>query len=423
MSFTCAQCRANLDDDLVVPGADIWSGVPVHLHTAGPRHGDLEVHPVYPGRDSLYTQYGPITATFSPSATFESDPVGATDVTLWADVSKYQLPVNNSYAHPFLSYKASQSTTEIDQNCHPNTVWGDHNSGPGLRMVGHQGYLVWYPGNEAAQARLFSTAVLAGPYFAWMLDVESWSGSITGDHSVQLVQLAEAMADLFGAQRGEVYGNQGDLDTIFPTRPHWLKVHKARYSATPPSQPFDSWQYSDGGPDPVPAGYPRSSAPFGPCDHNVYRSSVAAFQIAYALTPPAPPPPDPPDPPEEDMPALVYVDVTGSNKGEQVALMGGPGIFEIVDPAIVAALQAEKTIPGPPGNGTFIPQATYLKWTADAAARLTAPDNSGIETQLAALLQAVQAIPAGEVSGSVPTAVENAEATVDLLAQRTAPPA
>ena len=69
------------------------------------------------------------------------------------------------------------------------------------------------------------------------------------------------------------YGNQSDLDSLWPTRPSWLKfvvagytsegnINFAKYNAI-------AWQYTNGSENHT--SYPSSSSPFGNCDHNSLR--------------------------------------------------------------------------------------------------------------------------------------------------------
>ena len=107
-----------------------------------------------------------------------------------------------------------------------------------------------------------------------MLDVESWGGQISGNQSGGINAAFDAVADWLGDRRRVVgYGNQGDLDSLWPSKPADARLVVAKYSTTRPDYPGQvAHQYTDG------SGFgtgPQSSPPFGNCDHN----------YAYGLTP------------------------------------------------------------------------------------------------------------------------------------------
>jgi hypothetical protein len=104
-----------------------------------------------------------------------------------------------------------------------------------------------------------------------MIDVESWGGAITGDRSAEINALADKLATRQGArERVWGYANRNDYATIWPHRPAWLGLVVASYGGSKPASPgpgpLIGWQYTNGQWD-VP-GLPKSSKPFGACDHN-----------------------------------------------------------------------------------------------------------------------------------------------------------
>ena len=206
------------------------------------------------------------------------------NVVYWPDVSNYQVQVNDQFTRPFLMFKISEGTTYVDPKAAANGAWSLANSGPGKKMVGYGGYHVWWPGNEQAQANLFFANAKLSSYFVAMIDVESWGGKIKGDNSASITALANLFAAKLGQRRVKVYGNQGDLTALYPKRPAWLGVVKAAYSSKAPAEPWVGWQYTDGSTTwPVPNGWPRSSAPFGNCDHNAYYGTNQQFAAEYGL--------------------------------------------------------------------------------------------------------------------------------------------
>lgn len=316
MTYHCRQCTADLLDESVVEGADIWAGVPVHLHDSGPRHDQVEVHPVHDGVEfgALYVHpterpgYAPpvpgnLFNSGTHRATLAPDPAGwliGTDVSQWQAAIYSQL-----YGRRWGAYRLSLSTTLIDTHGKANAT----GCSKAPQLIFHMGYHVWYPGNLAAQIARFLAAGVFTANATAMLDVESWSGAVSGDHSAELNQAATMLADHLGASRVKRYGNAGDLASIWPHPPAWLGNGVARYDDDPPTLVHDWWQYTDGSPTyPTPAGFPTTSVPFGPCDHNAIRGTAAQVASIFGVTKPAPPtPPKPvPTPSTEDDPMQFF---------------------------------------------------------------------------------------------------------------------
>lgn len=272
--------------------------MPVHLVDTGPRHEDVAVHPVHEG-ERYFAPY--VHPTERPGFVFPEvmlsepwrdasiglnlaadDPAGTL---IWSDCSVYQSsPYNAAYGRRFASYRVSLSTTTIDAKVAASTAWCSANAGPGKQMFGHMGYLVWYPGNEAAQVALFLAHADVDASFVAMIDVESWSGAIKGDHSASIMIVANLLAAKLGQARVKLYANAGDKAAIAPNVAAWLGDGIARYSSSPPTIPHQFWQYTDGSTTyPVPSGWPRTSAPFGACDHNAFQGTAAQFIAAFGL--------------------------------------------------------------------------------------------------------------------------------------------
>lgn len=182
--------------------------------------------------------------------------------TIGCDVSYFQDAVDDTYSRRWLIFRCCDGDFH-DPNCGVNSAWAEKALAEG-RIDGWTAYCVYRPGKNAAVFGHMA-ALPAGGYR--MIDAESWAGAIVGDHSVEINQLAHSLL-----QRNPLhvwgYGNKGDLASIWPSR-GTLPVVVADYSAVKPSLPnMVGWQYYGGTPNPVPAGYPTSSAPFGNCDHN-----------------------------------------------------------------------------------------------------------------------------------------------------------
>lgn len=184
------------------------------------------------------------------------------------DVSYYQVPVNNLYMREWLIFRCCDAGFH-DPNCDANKAWASAAVASG-RIRGWTAYGVFRPGQNAAM--LEHAAMLpAGGHV--MVDVESWGGKISGDHSAEINSLVASLRKLFpgqllpGVDRVWAYGNRADLASIYPNRGN-TQVVVASYGGSKPAVPnLIGWQYTDG--TYMVPGLPSVSAPFGACDHNV----------------------------------------------------------------------------------------------------------------------------------------------------------
>jgi hypothetical protein len=216
--------------------------------------------------------------------------------TIWADVSKWQdATADNTYPHRWISFRACDGTY-IDPKFVQNHQWA-HAAAKAGKLTGYTVYCVYRPGVDVL-------AVLQGlmpkpdKYLTVMVDVESWDGQITGDHSADIAALCQSVADWLGSRdRVLAYGNQNDLANLFPHRPSWLRLVVASYGSQRPTVPgLVAWQYTDGsGRWPMPAGLPDSSPPFGKCDHNIApdytpKELASLFGVGKVIPAPVPTP-------------------------------------------------------------------------------------------------------------------------------------
>jgi hypothetical protein len=202
--------------------------------------------------------------------------------TLACDVSYYQAAADDSYPHPWLIFRVCDGTFR-DPKFALNRVWAEKACRSG-KLVGYTVYCVYRPGVDVFSV-VQSMVGKPSKHVTVMVDVESWSGQIRGDHSSDITALVNKLAKWLGtAQRVLAYGNQGDLASIYPHRPDWLRLVVAAYSSVKPDvHNMIGWQYSDGTDRwPLPAGLPRSSKPFGNCDHNIFPGLTPA-QLAAEL--------------------------------------------------------------------------------------------------------------------------------------------
>jgi hypothetical protein len=203
--------------------------------------------------------------------------------TIFTDTSYYQTVVTNSYPHPFISFRIADGTF-VDPVFKSNYAWSK--AQPASKLLGILGYYVFRPGlSVASQYQLIVNTVGApDKRLAIMIDIESWGGQIGGNHSAEINDLATRLGRWLGSNsRVTVYGNQNDLRNIYPNRNNAFRLVVASYGSVMPQVPNQiAWQYSDGKDRwPVPAGFPRATAPFGSCDHNY--SPLAPDALAKSL--------------------------------------------------------------------------------------------------------------------------------------------
>jgi hypothetical protein len=204
--------------------------------------------------------------------------------TLFADVSEYQVPVNDSYPYQVLSIRVSDGTYR-DHNFAANYAWmrGALDSG---RMTFGIVYTYVRP-NWSDTADTVRSMIDAGgglhPRVALMLDVES-GGNPAGDGSSWINSLYWNLADYAGsAARIIGYANSFDFYNMWRVRPDGLRVIAAGYGSNPNLPGQVAHQYTDG------TGYspnlPQGAPPFGNCDMNSADGlTPQAFAAACGIT-------------------------------------------------------------------------------------------------------------------------------------------
>ncbi len=196
--------------------------------------------------------------------------------TVYADISEFQILVNDTYPHSFLAFRSNDADHK-DLHFDANLHWAEH-AVKTRRLAGFIVYFVWRPGVQDGYPTLRAQLGNAHrPRMAIMIDVESWGGQIRGDHSAALNtvrhQIVSWLNHLRPAwQRGPLlaawyrrqdrrrvigYGNAGDLHEIWPTRPG-VQIVLADYTRNPAAPVHLVHQYTDDG----------ACRPFGHCDLN-----------------------------------------------------------------------------------------------------------------------------------------------------------
>lgn len=181
---------------------------------------------------------------------------------LWSDVSEHQVPVDDSYPFEALAIRSNDGTYK-DKDFPTNYAWATTALDSG-RLCALIIYMVYRPN---WQQTLDATKAIVGtphPQTAFMIDVESWDGQITGDNSDGINRLYWGLADWLGDPARVIgYGNTGDLNTLWPTKPDGLRLIVAGYGTNPNYPGKLGHQFTDGQ-----VGGPLLVPPFGAADVN-----------------------------------------------------------------------------------------------------------------------------------------------------------
>ncbi|WP_225727297.1 MULTISPECIES: hypothetical protein [unclassified Nocardia] len=187
--------------------------------------------------------------------------------TLFADVSYFQAPVDDSYPYRILSFRSNDGTFQ-DPNFAANYAWATGAADSG-RLACFIVYLYWRP-NWLDTARTHQDMVLAAagphPRMITMIDVES-GGNPGGDQSDGINRGYWHLADWLGDRRRVIgYANQGDLFGMWGDRPEGVRLIGAGYGRDPRLPGQIAHQYTDG--SGYGGGLPEGCPPFGNCDMN-----------------------------------------------------------------------------------------------------------------------------------------------------------
>ncbi|GAC70716.1 hypothetical protein [Gordonia soli] len=200
--------------------------------------------------------------------------------TFYADVSEWQRGVDDSYPYRMLCIRSNDGTYR-DQKWANNYAWCRRAADAGKLDC----FLVYMVYRQNWQQTLDTFTAQVGtphPKLIAMVDVESWGGQIGGNQSAGINNLIDGLARFLGDRRRVVaYGNQGDLNSLWPHKPRDTRLVVAGYSRTKPNYPNQiAWQYTDG------QGYgpgPQGCAPFGNCDMNLTDLSPTDFAAACGV--------------------------------------------------------------------------------------------------------------------------------------------
>ncbi|MCC9182554.1 peptidoglycan DD-metalloendopeptidase family protein [Mycolicibacterium mageritense] len=270
------------------------------------------------------------------------EPTPVTD-TLYADVSEWQVPVDDRYPHPVLCIRSNDGTYR-DKKWATNYPWCKRAVDDG-RLEFFIVYFVWRPNWLDAVNTLKAQIGEPHPRMAVMIDVESWGGQITGNRSDGINRAYWAIADWLGDRRRVIgYGNTGDLNALWPTKPDGIRLVVAGYGRLPTYPGMVAHQYTDG--QGYGGGLPEGSPPFGNCDMNSANGlTPAAFAAACGIGPrntgPSNPPTTTPGGTIMGDPQAIADEIMGvndpANHHDVVIGEGGP------NPSTVRTLQAKAT--------------------------------------------------------------------------------
>ncbi|WP_237075618.1 glycoside hydrolase family 25 domain-containing protein [Mycobacteroides abscessus] len=196
--------------------------------------------------------------------------------TLYADVSEWQVPVTDAYTdagYRVLCIRSNDGTYR-DKDWANNYPWCKRAVDDG-RLAFFMVYFVWRPNWRDAVSTLKSQVGQPHPKMAVMIDVESWGGQIRGDQSAGINAAFEEIAAWLGDRRRVIgYGNTGDLDSLWPTKPEGVCLVVAGYGKLPTYPGMIAHQYTDG--QGYGGGLPEGAPPFGNCDMNAANGRTAS---------------------------------------------------------------------------------------------------------------------------------------------------
>jgi peptidoglycan hydrolase-like protein with peptidoglycan-binding domain len=164
--------------------------------------------------------------------------------TQWCDISQFQTVVNDSYPYRWLAIRSNDGDYK-DPHLRANLAWCVKRANAG-KLDGFIVYYVYEPGEDSV-ATLKAQVGTPHPLMAVMIDVESWGGRITGDHSAAINAERAAIANWLGSSARVIgYGNRGDLLNLWPSRGNTRLVY-ANYVSNPGFPGAFAHQYADNG--------------------------------------------------------------------------------------------------------------------------------------------------------------------------------
>lgn len=186
---------------------------------------------------------------------------------LFADVSEFQVPVDDSYPYRIFSFRSNDGTYQ-DHNFYQNYSWAAQAADSG-RIACFIVYFYWRPNwLDTVDTHRGMVGQAGGPHpkMITMIDVES-GGNPGGDQSDGINRAYWRLADWLGSTRRVIgYANRPDFDSMWPVRPDGLNMIGAGYGSNPNLPGQIAHQYTDG--QGYGGGLPEGAPPFGNCDMN-----------------------------------------------------------------------------------------------------------------------------------------------------------
>ena len=247
------------------PGSSVTAGqhiayVGSNGQSSGP-HLHFEVHPTVWRAGSQIDPLPWLAGALDPETLLTVAAVPVTD-TLYADVSEWQRPVDDSYPYRVIAIRSNDGTYR-DKNWASNYAWCKRRCDENA-LVFFIVYFVWRQNWQQTVDTLKNLVGQPHPRMAVMIDVESWQGQIIGNQSDGLNNAYRAVADWLGDRRRVIaYGNRGDLNSLWPYKPVGLRIVLASYGSNPGYPGKIAHQYTNG--EGYGGGLPEGCPPFGKC--------------------------------------------------------------------------------------------------------------------------------------------------------------
>jgi hypothetical protein len=186
---------------------------------------------------------------------------------LFADVSYFQAPVDDSYPYEIFSFRSNDGTFRDPQFGH-NYRWAARQADAG-RLACFIVYFYWRANwSDCVEIMRAMVEAVGGPHpkMIAMIDVES-GGNPGGDQSAGINNAYWDLAEWLGDPTRVIgYANTGDFNSMWRVRPDGLRVIAAGYGRVPNLPGQIAHQYTDG--QGFGGGLPEGCPPFGNCDMN-----------------------------------------------------------------------------------------------------------------------------------------------------------
>jgi hypothetical protein len=248
-----------------------------------------------PITDSYWNDWAFLPGSISGGAAPPAPAPAAPSDTIFADVSEFQVPVDDSYTAA--SYTAGNGVSarysvlsirsndggHRDLHFARNYRWCVQACDAGLLHF-FIVYFYWRPGATDVDTHMAMVREQGGPHprMVSMMDVES-GGNPGGDQSAELNAEYNRLAGWLGDQRRVIgYANVGDERTMWQFKPDHLPLILAGYGGNPSDDTVFkiAHQYTDG--RGFGGGLPEGVDPFGACDMNA-ADGFSPAQLGAAL--------------------------------------------------------------------------------------------------------------------------------------------